>query len=141
MVEGTSRGFVLDTSFTLALVLEEEEQDRVAEAMRSLNGQNVLVPPLWFYEVSNALLTNQKRGRLQERDKVRAVGFLRSLPISVDSDCNSRALEEILVIARAHSLTVYDATYLDLAMRSGLPLATLDNALIRVSQTMGVELL
>ena len=134
--------FVLDSSFTIAWVLEEEgEEEHVDSVFSSLNQTSAVVPPLWFYEVANVLAISERRGRLFQKDLTRTISLLESLPIVVDLNCEGRALSEILALARTHALTVYDATYLDLAMRTGLPLATLDNLLIQASQSLGITIL
>lgn len=141
-VEDTDTAFVLDTSFTLAWILEEEgQEERVENAFALLDDLAAAVPSLWFYEVSNALFVNERRGRLSLPETTRAIALLKTLPINIDSECESRTRSEILTLARTHNLTVYDATYLDMSMRMSLPLATLDKELIQASQSLGVELL
>lgn len=139
-VENSS--FVLDSSFTLAWVLEEEgEEEHVNRVFDLLNQHSANVPSLWFYEVSNVLAISERRGRLVQKDLARMIAILRALPLVVDQDCESRSLREILALARTNSLTVYDATYLDLAMKTGLPLATLDTKMIRVAESLGITIL
>lgn len=140
-VEDTKPVFVLDTSFALAWILDEEQEKRIDAVFDLLNQRSAVVPSLWFYEVSNALLMNEKRGRLSQTDTVRAITLLNALPLIIDSDCETRAFREIIALARTHNLTVYDATYLDIAMRMSLPLATLDNSLMRASQSLHVKIL
>lgn len=163
--ESSEAIFVLDSSFTIAWVLgeegEEEHVDNVLSLLISIPNRDVyrttsnafdsnenrynqntaVIPSLWFYEVANVLAISSRKGRLSQKDLTRAIALLQALPIVVDSDCESRTSGEILALAREHTLTVYDATYLDLAMRTSLPLATLDNPLIQASQSLGVTIL
>lgn len=78
---------------------------------------------------------------MTQRDTTRAIAILENLPIVGDSGCDARAMHQTLALARTHNLTTYDAAYLDLAMQTGLPLATLDNQLIQVSESLGVTVL
>ncbi|MCS7240927.1 MAG: type II toxin-antitoxin system VapC family toxin, partial [Candidatus Bipolaricaulota bacterium] len=93
----------------------------------------------WAFEVANALLVAERRGRLKRAEVEQFVGFLRELPIVVETEVPERILGEVLALAREENLAVYDATYLDLAMRLGVPLATLDGALKAAVGRVGVE--
>jgi predicted nucleic acid-binding protein len=96
------------------------------------------VPALWWFEVRNALAVNERRGRLGEADTAAFLRALARLSIGFDRSPDEAAL---LALARRHRLTVYDAAYLELAQREGLPLATLDAALRDAAAASGVALL
>lgn len=138
--------FVLDASITMAWVFEDEvsgvdphephlDPDSV---LTRLLRENALVPALWSLEVANALLVGERRGRLSRRDAERFVQLLAALPIEVDAGTSRHAFRDILPLAREHGLSAYDAAYLELALRIGAPLATLDTALARAARTLGI---
>lgn len=140
-VDSSEPIFVLDSSFTIAWILEEEGEEEHTDSVFSLLKESTaLIPSLWFYEVANVLAIARRRGRLSQKDLTRALTFLKAIPTVVDPDGDRRALE-ILDLAESHTLTIYDTTYLDLAMRMGIPLATLDSALIQASHSLGVKVL
>jgi predicted nucleic acid-binding protein len=95
---------------------------------------------LWSLEVANVLVVAERRKRLTEAQMIRAVALLQALPIDVDEATAQRALGATLTLAREHSLSAYDAAYLELAMREGLFLATVDEKLLRVMSQCGVSL-
>ena len=97
-----------------------------------------MVPALWELEVSNVLLLAERRGRITENNSARFVALLGQLPILVDTagaDMNS-----VLACGRRHQLTAYDATYLVLAQREGVPLATMDTRMQAAARAAGVPL-
>ena len=89
------------------------------------------MPGLWWFELRNVFIVNERRGRIDQATTRRALGLLASLPVQLDHAANETVL---LALARWHRLTVYDAAYLELARREGLPLATLDDMLARAAQ-------
>jgi predicted nucleic acid-binding protein len=97
------------------------------------------VPSIWRLEVGNALLVAERRRRCTQADTTAWTRFLQALPISVDDETSTRAWDDVLVLARAQSLSAYDATYLELAVRLGLPLATLDEKLNAAAANAGVS--
>lgn len=99
-----------------------------------------VVPEHFWLEVSNAALMAQRRNRIPGSDLPKFIAFLDELQIHTDMTTGVRALSSIHDLARAENLTVYDAAYLDLALREGLPLATLDEALIRAAASSGATI-
>ncbi len=95
----------------------------------SLAYTRAVVPGLWQLEVGNAWLVGERRKRCTEGDTARWIGFLKALPITVDDETGTHAWGEVLRLSRTHNLSTYDAAYLELAVRRGLPLATLDERL------------
>lgn len=132
--------FVLDCSVTMSWCFEDEADAYGDRALDALNEGTALVPEIWPLEVANVLLAAERRGRIQEADSARFVELLDSLPIAVDGETASRAKGSILALGRKHGLTSYDAAYLELAMRSGLPLATRDKALKSACRKSGLRL-
>ena len=106
-----------------------------SERVRDLGA---VVPGLWHLEVANVLLQAEKRGRITAGDVTMRLDLIAALPITTDSETTARAWREILALARAEGLTTYDATYLELAIRRGLPLVTRDEALIAAAKRSGV---
>jgi predicted nucleic acid-binding protein len=98
------------------------------------------VPSIWPLEVANALWVGERRKRCTQADTLAWTGFLQSLPIIVDEETARRAWGEVLALARLESLSVYDATYLELALRLELPLATLDSKLSAAAGRIGVSM-
>jgi predicted nucleic acid-binding protein len=100
-----------------------------------------VVPQLWPVEALNGLLTAERCGRIGSAVRRRLGGFLQELPISVDSETAAHVWQATAQLAESHRLTAYDATYLELAMRLGLPLATTDKPLIAAARSADVALL
>lgn len=128
--------FVLDRSVTMGWVFEDEADTYGDAVFQSLREAEALVPALWRLEVANALLVAVRRNRLPEAKAVPALDLLNSLRISVDG--RPASLHGVFAVAKQHGLSVYDAAYLDLAMRSGLPLATKDGKLRAASEAAGI---
>lgn len=132
--------FVLDGSITLAWFFEDES-DAYADAVEdALVKASAVVPALWHLEVANALLVGERRKRTTEAKATQFVGLLQSLPISVDEATIAQAWGDTLHLARGQNLSAYDAAYLELALRRGLPLATLDDRLKTAAAAVGVSL-
>src|SRR5205807_6932673 len=91
-------------------------------ALRALDDGEAVVPPLWPYEVANGLMMGERRGRIAPPDTRRILSLLELLPIRVAAAIHERARREVLELARQDGLTAYDAAYLDLALREGLPI-------------------
>lgn len=131
--------FVVDASVTLAWCFEDEANPQTEALLDRLSDDTAVVPSLWELEVSNVLLLGERRGRLSESQTARFVALLGQLPILVDS--GSVDMEAVLAVGRHHALTAYDAAYLVLAEREGVPLATLDNKLRNAARAVGVKLI
>ncbi len=98
------------------------------------------VPALWMFEMSNVLAMAERRGRLDAARAAQLSETLMALPIEVDGTDGRTLVPTILRLARAQGLTAYDASYLELAMRAGLPLATGDRALCEAAEQLGVTI-
>ncbi|MBT9331142.1 type II toxin-antitoxin system VapC family toxin [Paracidobacterium acidisoli] len=130
--------FVLDASITLSWSFSDEGHPHAALAEKRLQTDPAVVPSLWWLEIRNALLMNERRGRLTEAKTAAFLRFLSGLPITLD---RAPSEAEVLRLARTHRLTVYDACYLELAQRNGTVLATLDADLIRAAKAEAVPLI
>jgi len=135
-----TNGFVLDGSVTMAWYFKDEANDYADAVRDGLVSTWAVVPALWPLEVSNTLVMGERRKRSTPAQAATWLGLLRALPITVDDETAGRAWGETLGLARAQSLSAYDAAYLELAMRRGLPLATLDDKLKAAATTVGVSL-
>lgn len=131
--------FVVDASVTLAWCFEDEASPQTETILDMLSDDTAVVPSLWELEVSNVLLLGERRRRLTESQTARFVALLGQLPILVDSAIVN--MEAVLAVGRHHALTAYDAAYLVLAEREGIPLATLDTKLRNAARAVGVELI
>lgn len=132
---------VLDSSVALTWCFEDEasaETDRLFERVRD---DGAIVPALWHLELGNVLLQAEKRSRISRADAAMRLGLIADLPISVDRETTARAWRETLWLAREEGLTTYDAAYLELAVRLGLPLMTRDGELAGAARRLGVAVL
>ena len=130
--------FVLDCSVTMAWCFEDEVDAYTDAVLDALPGGEALVPCLWPLEVANVLVVGERKKRLTPAQSKRFVELLQSLPVVVEPDSGHRPIGEILVLARELSLSAYDASYLDLAARSGLPIATKDGGLATAAARYGI---
>jgi len=133
--------FVLDNSIALAWCFEDEHTPAVLAILDRLTEAGAMAPQLWPIEATNGLLTAERRGRITGMQRQRLAGFLRALPISIDDQTAAQAWAATAQLAGQHRLSAYDATYLDLAQRLAMPLATRDQALIAAADAIGVPLL
>lgn len=129
---------VVDSSIALTWCFEDEASTETDELFRQVRDDGAIVPGLWHLELANVLLQAEKRGRITASDVTMRLGLIAELPIAVDQETTSRAWREILAVARAQSLTTYDATYLELALRRGVPLLTRDDALAGAAKRVRV---
>ena len=133
---------VIDGSAALSLALPDESSElaqRVADAL--VQGVPAFVPTHWSLEVTNGILMAERRQRISPADAAAAINVLRQLPVAAEGATSRRAFAEIPGIARQYGLTSYDAAYLELAMRRGAMLATLDQPLGKAAAAAGVPLL
>ena len=131
-------GLVIDTSVTMAWCFEDEATDATEAVLDSLLQDEAIVPSLWQLEVANVLLVAERRNRINEAQAARFIDVLSRLPIMVDPAPTD--LMAILAAGRHHRLSSYDAAYLTLAERLGVPLATLDDRLATACESAGVPL-
>lgn len=139
-MEETKDGFVLDCSVTMAWCFDDESTPYTDSLQDQLGTLRAIVPTIWPLEVANAALVGERRKRLDEARSSRFFALLSGLPIIVDDGTSGKAFSDIAHLARAHNLSSYDAAYLELAIRRGLPLACLDGKLKAAAQAVGVPL-
>jgi len=134
--------FVLDASATLPWCFADEATVATNALLARLKtGDEALVPAHWPTEVANALLIAVRRTRISPDDVHHFLADLEVLPIRVDPTTKDVVREKVFPLAEQYNLTVYDAAYPELAMRQGLPLATLDDDLLKAAQAVGVPLI
>jgi predicted nucleic acid-binding protein len=130
--------FVLDASLTVVWGLEDEDEVIADATLQLLETEPAHVPAIWWFEVRNVLLNNERRRRISEHDTSTFLKALSVMNIETDRTPSDR---DILALARLHRLTVYDASYLELAVRLAFPLATLDRQLAAAARREGVPLI
>jgi len=123
----------------MAWVFPDEASKTTAELRDLLVDHRAFVPSLWPVEVGSVLLAAAQRDRISTDEWSHICASLDALPIEIDPVSTSRVWGPALTLARRHSLSIYDATYLELALRMQLPLATLDQALTVAAQAAGVD--
>lgn len=134
--------WVLDASVTVAWCFEDERTPHVEALLKRLFVSPAIVPQLWPFEVANVLAMATRKGRVTQAERSRFLGMLITSPVTIDHSKSPLAFRDVLPLAETHRLTVYDAAYLELALRRGLPLATLDKALAAAAASAaGVPLL
>ena len=130
--------FVIDASIAACWAFDDEDHPVAALALERIRGDEALVPSLWWFEVRNTLIVNERRGRLTEADVTVFLRGLARLGVTIDRTPDEAA---ILTLARRHRLTVYEASYLELAQREGVLLATLDTDLVNAARGKRLRLI
>lgn len=131
--------FVLDCSVTMAWVFPDEASEATARLRDSLVDDRAFVPSLWPVEVGSVLLAATRRRRIRAGEWSDICTCLDALPIEIEPVSTARVWGTVLALADQYRLSIYDATYLELARRLRLPLATLDRALAAAGRAAGVE--
>lgn len=136
-------GFVLDNSVAMRWILESHkvsDQDYAEKVLKSFSTEEALVPNLWHLEASNVLLGAEKCSEINTGEIEGFICQLENLPIQVDPLTAHQSFSRTLALGRAYNLSSYDAAYLELAIREGIPLATLDKDLLKAAKKSGVEI-
>ena len=126
---------VLDVSGVISLAFDDEDSTYAESVLVSPEADRLVVPSLFWFEIRNALLMGERQGRI---DQVRTQAFLADLGLLTFTVDHSPDEATVLDLARQHTLTVYDAAYLELAQRLAIPLATSDRELIAAAAQVGV---
>ena len=130
---------VLDCSVALAWFFEDESSDYAEAVLKALSeGQEATAPVIWSLEVCNVLVVAERRGRLGQAHASGFLTALAALPVKVEAAMSLAGLGAAVDRAREYQLTVYDASYLALAIQRGLPIATLDSKLADAARKSGV---
>ena len=132
---------VIDASVALTWCFEDEATAQTDLILDRVRTDGAVVPALWHLELANVLLQAEKRGRIAMGDVATRLELIAELPIATDHEAAARAWREVIALARTERLTAYDAAYLELAVRRGLPLSSLDEALIDAARRIGVAVL
>ena len=133
--------FVLDCSVAMAWCFADETDAVADSVLDRLSEDTALVPSVWPFEVANVLLVAEWRGRIKAADAARFLDLLSALPITIDETTRERAWGPIVSLGREHGLSSYNAAYLELAMREGVPLASRDATLCSAAEASGVPVL
>ena len=135
-------GFVADSSVGVAWAIPSQSSQVTEHLLNDVaSGRSFVVPGLWMFEVANSLLVLMRRKRMEPEQWVRARRALSRLSPVVDEEGPRMALSKISDLAKEHGLAVYDAVYLELALRRGLPLASREATLNKAAQRCGVRAL
>ncbi|BCH04980.1 twitching motility protein PilT (plasmid) [Mesorhizobium sp. 131-2-5] len=129
--------FVVDASIAACWLLPDEADARADTAYDRLDDDRAVAPGLWWFEIRNLLITSERRGRLDAAATRHALELLTGFAVAIDNACDETML---LGLARKHRLSVYDAAYLELALRERIPLATLDKQLAAAAMAERVTL-
>jgi predicted nucleic acid-binding protein len=132
--------FVIDASVILAWHNPEEESSYADDILDCLGEEIAITPQLCCMEINNVMRTFEKRGSISSLDVERSLASINDLPIKRDNVPISFEIPFVLSLARKYDLTIYDACYLELAIRLDLPIATLDKKLIEAAKKAGVPI-
>lgn len=136
-----SQAFIADASVAIGWVHPAQASRTTAALLEALaNGGSVEVPSIWPLEVANALTVLMRRRKVTADERQTALGWLRALPVRLDHDAGGLACSRLADLAVAHQLSVYDAAYLELALRRQLPLACADGPLRKAAVRAGARL-
>lgn len=130
--------FVVDASVAACWFMPDERHPAAEAAYRRIARDSAVAPVLWWYELRNMLIVSERRGRLESSKTAHVLRLLKGLPVAVDADVEE---DMLMQLARRHRLTVYDAAYLELALRRNYPLATLDAALSTAARAERIALI
>lgn len=133
--------FVVDCSVVMAWCFDDESDSYADKILELVTKNEALVPSIWPLEVANVLLVGERKKRLTKADSSQFIELLSAQPITVDMETQEKALGDTLSLARDYGLSSYDASYLELAMRHGIPLATSDQSLRKAAEKCGIRLL
>ncbi len=133
--------FVLDNSVTMRWLFGDgstSDQTYARQVLASISDTgSVVVPEVWSLEVANVIVRAEKKFGLTEARSSAFVHALQQMHIAIDHESSQHAMGDTLQLARRYNLSAYDASYLELALREGLPLATLDEGLIKALKKAG----
>jgi len=137
-----NRAWVIDASVGFAWVHPDQATPATDALLQQVEaGATVVVPMLWFAEMANTLLVMQRRKKLTAAERKAALDTLNRLHLTVDEEAGRAAFQKTSQLAEKHGLSVYDATYLEIALRRKLPLASRDTALLAAARRCHVKVL
>jgi predicted nucleic acid-binding protein len=133
------KSVVLDASAALSLVLPDEDSEKVQAFISSISPDtNLIVPPLWWYECANVLLTEIKRKRLEASEAREALAALWTLPVETDVVPTPVSSAYIFHIGLTRDVSAYDVAYLCLSELHGAVFLSLDEGLRKTAQEIGI---
>jgi predicted nucleic acid-binding protein len=133
---------VVDASLALSWCFPDEKTPYSESVLTLLETDTeAVVPSLWLLEIVNALIVAERRKRITHEQAQEFLNNLDSLGVTVEPTDSSLVFNDVYELARQHTLTAYDAAYLELAIRKGLPLASLDEPLKKAALASGVKLI
>ena len=130
---------VVDASIALSWHFEDETSPYAEKALNAVVTDGAFVPFHWKAEIANGLLMGMRRKRITAEDRNQILGDLEKLKLEYDSGGLENVWSVVSQLAESHGLTVYDAIYLELALRLGLQIATLDKKLETASKALGIN--
>lgn len=133
--------YVLDCSLTISWLFIDEETESALSLRKALVKSKAIVPELWSIEVGNVLWVAEKKQKITPYQTTLYKNLLQELPIETDKNTSNLALSRIIELAREYKITVYDACYLELALRFSCPVATFDNELRQAANKAGIPVL
>ena len=133
-------GVVVDASTALAWCFPDEASEYADGVLVGLEGHTILVPAIWSLELANAVLVGERKKRLNQPEIKSFTTLLENLPVVQDTQPSIETVRSVLPLARAHGLSAYDAAYLELSIRHGAPLASLDGKLQKAAAAAGIKL-
>ena len=133
--------FVIDNSVVMSWCFKDEANDYADAVLEKLMTARAIVPAIWPLEVVNVLLVAERKKRLKQADSFRILTLLLQLPIEAEQEWSQKAMPDLLALGRNLDLSSYDLSYLNLAMRRGCPLASLDQKLVSAAKESGVSIL
>lgn len=136
------KSLVVDGSTTLGFLLKDEQSAHALKTLKAMEkGTPTYVPSHWWLETANGLIMAERRKRASQADITEALHLVHALPVITDDETGQRCADETVALARQYALTIYDAAYLELAMRRRATLATTDHALAKAATAAGVTVL
>jgi predicted nucleic acid-binding protein len=134
-------GFVIDASVATEIFMPDEPSSRTQIRLDLLAQTGASAPALWLWETGNALVIVERKGRLTREGRLAILADLQLWPVEIDPAERATIWGKVIQLAQSHELTVYDASYLELSIRKGLPLATNDQELRIAAEREAVPLL
>lgn len=135
------KAFILDCSTTMAWCFADETNEQADTILNLLKDTKAFVPNIWSLEVINVLRVGERKKRISIDQSNNFISLINTLPIEIDMGVNELPNRKILEISRKYLLSAYDASYLELAIRKGIPFSSFDKILCAAAKKAGIDLL
>ena len=132
--------FVIDASVIISWRDPREQNGYGQRILRCLSKESAIAPVICCLEINNVLRLFEKRELISHDTVLETIDFIAALPIRLDDAPIDFRIPRVMELACKYDLTIYDSSYMELAVRLGLPLATMDNKLIEAAKTLGLLL-